>query len=776
MHTVNRGGVEMTIPLNITHHIPPRLIGHLDDEGILICDKMLKDGYTVQEVLEFFKTYVPVKDRIAAKFKQFKELTEKLKNGDVTDSEKMRMLKDIIEGQNLSQKDFLDMMGTQFGDKTKAEMEEMLKKGMTMSEVLEHFQRQSEKEELKEKLQALLDDQNASTEEVFNALRAQLGPEDNAKIDEMLKRGLTMDQIINHFMNGGMDEGASDEIPTVEEMKKKIKDDLKKKISNLMNDPNASTEDVFNAMVKNLNKDEQAKVEEMLKLGMTMDEIIKHFVAGGMDDDKQAKEEKQKAKDELKGKLRKMMNDPNASTEEVFNTMREQLTEEDQAKIDEMLKKGMSMDQIIKHFMKGGMDEQQDDNEFTRKMKELIGGKDLNEEEILDLMKSQLGEGSKAELEAMLAQGYSLQECMDHFMKHGKTQEQEQEELKTKLENMLSDPGSNSQEAFNALRDQLSSEDKAKIDELLKSGMTMEDIIKKFVDGGMDSIDQLNNELKTESDFAKQMKELTGGKNLTQEEMLELMKTKLGEGSKAELEEMLAKGYSIEEAMNYMMKHGKTEEEEQKIFADKLKAAMDGKNLSNEQKMDFLKNNLSDEAKKAMDELLAQGYSPEEIIELFKKHGNNLNAIDQELSNPNVTFDDEPPDAHLYANRDVFTVIDQDTIKKEVQFMSPSTKNLTFKQFIDQIQKLTTGAGLTHREILDIMEFRLGGSYLQELRDLRASGAKLTEVVEFFLRKDAEMRKQARRKARLEAQAKVSLVKITKNRSIEVKHDILIPG
>ena len=166
----------------------------------------------------------------------------------------------------------------------------------------------------------------------------------------------------------------------------------------------------------------------------------------------------------------------------------------------------------------------------------------------------------------------------------------------------------------------------------------------------------------------------------------------------------------------------------------------------------------------------------EEFIELFKKHGNNLSAIDQELSNPNVTFDDEPPDAHLYANRDVFTVIDRDTVKKEVQFMSPSTKNLTFKQFIDQIQKLTTGAGLTHREILDIMEFRLGGSYLQELRDLRASGAKLTEVVEFFLRKDAEMRKQARRKARLEAQAKVSLVKITKNRSIEVKHDILIPG
>ena len=747
----------MTIPLNITHHIPPKLIGHLDEEGILICDKMLKDGYTVQEIIEYFKTYVPVKDRIAEKFKQFTELTEKLKNGDVSDSEKMRMMKDIMEGQNLSEKDFLDLMGTQFGDKTKAEMEEMLKSGMSMSEVLEHFQRVKEKEELKEKLQSLLDGQNASTEEVFNALRNQLGAEDQAKIDEMLKRGLTMEQIIKHFMNGGMDEGASDEIPTVEQMKKKIKDDLKNKISNLLNDPNASTEDVFNAMMKNLNKDEQAKVEEMLKLGMTMDDIIKHFVSGGMDDDKQAREEKQKVKDELKGKLKKMLNDPNASTEEVFNTLRNQLPEEDQAKIDEMLKKGMSMDQIIKHFMKGGMDEKQEDNEFTRKMKELVGGKDLSEEELLELMKSQLGEGSKAELEAMLAGGMSLQDAMDHFMKHGKTQEQEQEELKLKLEKMLTDGNTNPEEAFSALRDKLSSEDQAKIDELLKSGMTMEDIIKKFVDGGIEGIDQLNKELTTESEFAKQMKELSGGKDLTQEEMLELMKTKLGEDSKAKLEEMLAKGYTMEEAMNYMMKHGKTEEQEQKILADKIKAAMDGKNMTEEEKLNFLKANLSDDAKKAMDELLAQGYTKEEIIELFKKHGNNLNAIDNELSNPNVEFDEEPPDAHLYANRNWFSVINREKVKTEVPYMSPAIKNLTFKQFIDSVQRLTKGAGLTHREILDIMEFRMGGTYLQELRELRDNGATLAEVVEHFLRKDAEMRKVARRKARLEAQAKVGI-------------------
>merc|ERR1712106_653908 len=179
---------------------------------------------------------------------------------------------------------------------------------MGMEEVLEHFQRQAEKEELKNKLQELLDNQDATTEEIFNALRDQLGAEDQAKVDEMLKRGLTMDQIINHFLNGGLDEGSSNEIPTSEEVNKKMRDNLKSKLQNLIIDPNASTEDVFNAMRNNLSKEEQAKVDEMLKLGMSMDDIIKHFMAGGMDEDKEAK---QKAKDELKTKLKNLLNDPN---------------------------------------------------------------------------------------------------------------------------------------------------------------------------------------------------------------------------------------------------------------------------------------------------------------------------------------------------------------------------------------------------------------------------------------------------------------------------------
>ncbi len=34
MVTVNRGGITMTIPRNLAHHVPPVTVGHLDDEGM----------------------------------------------------------------------------------------------------------------------------------------------------------------------------------------------------------------------------------------------------------------------------------------------------------------------------------------------------------------------------------------------------------------------------------------------------------------------------------------------------------------------------------------------------------------------------------------------------------------------------------------------------------------------------------------------------------------------------------------------------------------------
>ena len=86
------------------------------------------------------------------------------------------MLKDIMAGQNLSEKvnlsfgimagkfwiialtssfkDFLDLMKTQFGDKTREEMEAMLRSGMSMEQVgvkcsLSHIEEETEQKTIK---------------------------------------------------------------------------------------------------------------------------------------------------------------------------------------------------------------------------------------------------------------------------------------------------------------------------------------------------------------------------------------------------------------------------------------------------------------------------------------------------------------------------------------------------------------------------------------------------------------------------------------------------
>ena len=44
------------------------------------------------------------------------------------------------------------------------------------------------------------------------------------------------------------------------------------------------------------------------------------------------------------------------------------------------------------------------------------------------LLRSQLGTNSKKEMEEMLKQGYTMQQILEHFMKNGKTEEEEQQE------------------------------------------------------------------------------------------------------------------------------------------------------------------------------------------------------------------------------------------------------------------------------------------------------------------------------------------------------------
>ena len=85
-----------------------------------------------------------------------------------------------------------------------------------------------------------------------------------------------------------------------------------------------------------------------------------------------------------------------------------------------------------------------------------------------------------------------------------------------------------------------------------------------------------------------------------------LMKNHLDQESLVKMEEMLKKGYPIEDVIDHLLKHGKTpqqalrektvlKEREKKEAAKKLKEKIEGNNLSNEEILAILQLSMGDE-------------------------------------------------------------------------------------------------------------------------------------------------------------------------------------
>merc|ERR1712037_561796 len=130
------------------------------------------------------------------------------------------------------------------------------------------------------------------------------------------------------------------------------------------------------------------------------------------------------------------------------------------------------------HFMNRGMEEPTDEKtEFQKKMEKMMEGKNLNEDEVLALMRSQVDEETKKEMAAMLAKGYSKQDVINHLMKNMKTNEEKDREAVKKLEALFNDQDMSEEEKVSMLGKQLNSEDQAQMEEMLKNGCSIEEVM-----------------------------------------------------------------------------------------------------------------------------------------------------------------------------------------------------------------------------------------------------------------------------------------------------------
>ena len=71
------------------------------------------------------------------------------------------------------------------------------------------------------------------------------------------------------------------------------------------------------------------------------------------------------------------------------------------------------------------------------------------------------------------------------------------------------------------------------------------------------------------------------------------------------------------------------------------------------------------------------------------------------------------------------------------------------KFFEERVHEVVDGKGLLENDILDVMEFRMRGSYLVEMKQLRSQNWDLDYVENYFLQKDIEMEKESKKKKEL---------------------------
>jgi hypothetical protein len=108
---------------------------------------------------------------------------------------------------------------------------------------------------------------------------------------------------------------------------------------------------------------------------------------------------------------------------------------------------------------------------------------------------------------------------------------------------------------------------------------------------------------------------------------LEMLRGKLGQESLARMEQMLKDGLSQEEVLRRMLDTGRTDAEEAEEIKRKIETFISDPGVSPEDKLAMVKSHLNEDAKALMEELLRQGYSREEVMDLFLRCANDLEMI-----------------------------------------------------------------------------------------------------------------------------------------------------
>merc|ERR550532_1311893 len=378
----------------------------------------------------------------------------------------------------------------------------------------------------------------------------------------MLAQGCSVEEVVTHFTSRGLKAGSEES-------------QLAVKIKRLSGGKTLTQDQMLSLIEGELSEDSRQEMEEMLRKGYTKQDVINHFMSNG----KTAEQEHR----EVARKLSILIDSDSMSSEEIEAILRDQLSPSDKKIMEKMLNQGKSVKEIVKHFIER-IEISPKESAIAIKIKKLSGGRKLSVEEMVSILKDQLGEQSKKEMEKMLADGVSMEAIIEHFLSHGKTSEEEESAVADKLLNLMNSSLSE-EELKQLLAAELPEKDKQKMEEMLRRGYSMEEVLEHLQSQCSD------HQAKTE--LAKKIKKISGGRKLSDEDMIQLIKDQLSENGKEEMEQMLREGKSVQDVINYFLTSGKTQEEENREIGAKLCSLVKDRKLSREEIFDLMSKELN---------------------------------------------------------------------------------------------------------------------------------------------------------------------------------------
>jgi len=103
--------------------------------------------------------------------------------------------------------------------------------------------------------------------------------------------------------------------------------------------------------------------------------------------------------------------------------------------------------------------------------------------------------------------------------------------------------------------------------------------------------------------------------------------------------------------------------------------------------------------------------------------------------------------------------------------MHPDKKENTFKEHFDSLYSVCDPKGFTDDQCTDVMEIKMGGSYLDELKDLKKKDSDLDTIELHFLSKDTQENKQEKKKEPVRNTSKLKPLLYKKRAKREEKDD-----